>query len=650
MSIVLIQSSSFDNATVKLYDNATSETKVGNPTIQKMGKSKKKSEKSNDEDWINTIDILDKYENTDDFPIGTKFKVPNGTIYTMTNTTKSAKETTFKKLDKDGNVRKKQISYKTPLSLKDFVSVQPPYSVFDQYKPDNDGSSEEDEFRDLKDPDKVVTNKQGAKTDYLDMHGNNIKVGDKLKIHKWGLGSKEFQSSVTSQTATVLGVIDESFAGDKTSLVLKVPKKVNSYPLNRESGTNKLLLYTAKHMGDGEYYSDIQVEIVDEDSKDKSNWQTAKEVSDQYKTLEDLPKNSLVRLGSTVYQKMNDPDNDGKIDMLNKNINSYVVMDAKTNLTAFSKIQVNEPKKKEDKSNQERGIIDTIKPNLEKGDIAHFKDSDWGLIETSKKTPLTGVKKGDYLYTHNAFGQSSIDLGDIVKVKEKKMSADSGVMIRVEGIKNIWFPLTMFYILNKLDDETSDKNDKEGWISGEEAAKHHEYIKDWPIGTKFETNYGNQYEIIKDNKIKLLGNSYGKFSTHVGDISHIPSELLTKSQKRIKPVDLDDVEMEDDIDFSKLHVSEDLDSYFQTLEEMINKVEVTGGKMKKMKKAETPGQRVEHSKSGKLRTKTMSAKEQIRRKLGATKGNIKSKSKLASANKKKVQNQKLNPNSPTGKF
>jgi hypothetical protein len=111
-----------------------------------------------------------------------------------------------------------------------------------------------------------------------------------------------------------------------------------------------------------------------------------------------------------------------------------------------------------------------------------------------------------------------------------------------------------------------------------------------------------------------------------------------------------DVSFFESIDFSVLHTTEDLQEYFVALEGIMNRIEYTGGKRNKQKTAGCKGKRVDRGSRGALGRRTMSLRERANRKRGATRGNVKSRGKLAAANKKKIAGQKLNPNSPTGKF
>jgi hypothetical protein len=106
---------------------------------------------------------------------------------------------------------------------------------------------------------------------------------------------------------------------------------------------------------------------------------------------------------------------------------------------------------------------------------------------------------------------------------------------------------------------------------------------------------------------------------------------------------------EEDIDITNLSSDLTLEEYFTILENYTTKYEYTGGKKRKVTTT-TDGYRVDKNKSGTTKRHKMSFGEKMRRKRGAVRGNIKAKGKLPLANAKKIQGQKMNPNSPTGKF
>ena len=158
---------------------------------------------------------------------------------------------------------------------------------------------------------------------------------------------------------------------------------------------------------------------------------------------------------------------------------------------------------------------------------------------------------------------------------------------------------------------------------------------------------GKVGEVLKaiDMKNYKTGVVSQSLNVKVGQHNHLMSSKLVKPY--ISPVD-EDVNEE----IANLGVCEDLEEYFMALEGIMNKFEITGGKAKLIKTAGQVGKRVDRGSKGALNSRQMSGREQMKRKIGAIKSNIKTKAKgkLASANKKKVIGQKLNPNSPTGKF
>jgi len=102
-------------------------------------------------------------------------------------------------------------------------------------------------------------------------------------------------------------------------------------------------------------------------------------------------------------------------------------------------------------------------------------------------------------------------------------------------------------------------------------------------------------------------------------------------------------------EITELTADLNIDEYFVALEAMANKIEFTGGKPKIQKLATGEGQRVDRGKHGGSKTRMMGAKERARRQLSSIKGNMKAKAKgrMQTGNKKKIQGQKLNPNSPS---
>ncbi len=109
-----------------------------------------------------------------------------------------------------------------------------------------------------------------------------------------------------------------------------------------------------------------------------------------------------------------------------------------------------------------------------------------------------------------------------------------------------------------------------------------------------------------------------------------------------------DPQIDEDIDYHSLQSTGNLQEYFVALEGIMNKFEVTGGKIKNIKTSGQAGHRVDRGSKGALKSRRMGIRESMRRKRGAVKSNIKTKSrgKLSQANQKKQINQKMNPNAP----
>lgn len=122
------------------------------------------------------------------------------------------------------------------------------------------------------------------------------------------------------------------------------------------------------------------------------------------------------------------------------------------------------------------------------------------------------------------------------------------------------------------------------------------------------------------------------------------SEL--SASEKAKFIDILNDKMTESIDYDELKSVESLDEYTLALEGIMSKVEATGGKLKKIKSASEKNKRVIRGSKGALGSKQMSLREQMRRKKGGEKSNMKTKvrGKLALANKKKIIGQKMNPN------
>jgi len=108
--------------------------------------------------------------------------------------------------------------------------------------------------------------------------------------------------------------------------------------------------------------------------------------------------------------------------------------------------------------------------------------------------------------------------------------------------------------------------------------------------------------------------------------------------------------LSDDINEQHLNVRKSINEYCTNLTEgIVNRIEMTGGKLNRQKVSSTPGQRVDRGSQGALGTHRMSLRERMKRKKGAMKGNRKAKARgrMEIGNKKKVIGQKLNPNSDT---
>ena len=157
--------------------------------------------------------------------------------------------------------------------------------------------------------------------------------------------------------------------------------------------------------------------------------------------------------------------------------------------------------------------------------------------------------------------------------------------------------------------------------------------------------------ILQDGKLKYIFFPYKEHQ--VNDFNpkenNLVKKIPSKTDEEVESFQKIQVE---DIDITQLQSTGNLDEYFVALESIMNKFEFTGGKMNLQKTAGMKGQRVDRGSRGSLNSRRMSSRERNKRALGAIKSNIKTKArgKLATANKKKIIGQKLNPNSNTRNF
>jgi predicted nucleotidyltransferase len=318
-------------------------------------------------------------------------------------------------------------------------------------------------------------------------------------------------------------------------------------------------------------------------------------------------------------------------------------------------------------------------------------------------TPFSDLEKGDKVKVVQWHDKTSPVLGSIgTYVGKNRNDKSDDIYYKVEldekvgpikgvtdsTIKNIYFPtrgenIGKNLVLKVREDEGEDEpRTLEGVL---EPSGDHPTIQDFENGDIFylikmdpefgvksydyliaivqsvepsgdDESFPNEW-VVKTDVYKANGQileTLVKFD--LSDLHKMSNKDINKGAPWLKDAPLNKPKItkpkDEDIDFTELQATGNLDEYFLALEGIMNKIEFTNGKPNFIKTAGRRGMRVDRGSRGALKRRRMSGRERMRRKTGAMKSNIKTKArgKLAQANRKKTMGQKLNPNSPTGKF
>jgi hypothetical protein len=239
------------------------------------------------------------------------------------------------------------------------------------------------------------------------------------------------------------------------------------------------------------------------------------------------------------------------------------------------------------------------------------------------KKPRVEDESGEYFennYTKKQFSNRGLKFEDEKQLTDYISSRGKPEEITLDSLKNF-----------KLTNITSTKEDFDDELKDKEYAK----------------SYNSMLNKLKKNGIELPMPIIFKFGKELyGFAGNRRTNLALRNNQKLKVWMVDTgIKVSGNIAKIEEEIGLFIDSFLEGIE---TRTEVSGGKVNIQKVSEKgSGMRVDRGSKGALNKRRMSVREQINRKKGAIKSNIKTKvrGKLASANIKKKIGQALNPNS-----